>query len=243
MQEIVYHTNYQLETSYWWFVARNKIIYSLLKKYCPINNNANLLDVGCGTGGFASFISNYIDVICLDTSELALSYCKKRGLSNLFFGTIADFNKKNIKMQFITMLDVVEHIANDREVLRQAFEALQNNGYLIATVPAYNWLWSRHDEIHMHQRRYNKKQFVELITTSGFEIVFSSYFNSFLFPLVAIKRLIERFLKNKKDSSSPVEKVSPLSNKILEKIFAFERIILKFIKFPFGLSIIVIAKK
>lgn len=241
MQEIVYHNNYELENSYWWFVARKKILRDLIQRYCLLNNKSNLLDVGCGTGGFASFISQYFNVICLDTSDLALSYCQDRGLKNLFKGTLEEFNKDNI--QIITMLDVVEHIENDKRVIERAYELLENNGYLIVTVPAYKWLWSDHDEIHMHKRRYKKKEIARLVESAGFEIVFSTYFNFFLFPTVAIMRIIEILFKTKKNIDKPVVSVPYFINKLLEKIFSLEKYFLKFIKFPFGLSILIIAKK
>lgn len=243
MQEIVYHINYELENSYWWFVARKKILRDLIQRYCLFNNETNLLDVGCGTGGFASFISQYCNVICLDTSDLALSYCKKRGLNNLYQGTLEEFNTDNNKIQIISMLDVVEHIENDKRVIERAYELLEENGCLIITVPAYKWLWSEHDEIHMHKRRYTKKEIVKLIESAGFKIVFATYFNFFLFPTVALMRIIEILLKTKKKIERPVVPVPTFINIILEKIFSLEKYFLKFFKFPFGLSILIIAKK
>lgn len=241
MHENVYHINYELETSYWWFVARNKIVLSLLKRFTSLNKGETVLDVGCGTGGFASLLESQYEVLCLDTSPLAIEYCRKRGLEKVFLMPLQDFSSENYRVRAIFFLDVIEHIDDDYSVVARARELLSSKGYLIVTVPAYRWLWSRHDEIHMHKRRYTKQQLKELLSALDFDIKFISYFNSFLFLPAAIKRFFE---KNRNEGEvQPVEPVSETANKILERIFLFEKHILPIFRFPFGLSIIAIAQK
>lgn len=241
MEEIVYHTNYELEDNYWWFVAKFKIVRTLIEKVCKLEDSANILDVGCGTGGFAAKISDKYEAMCLDTSDIALQYCKKRGLSNLFHMKLGDFPKDEHVIDAITMLDVIEHIDDDYEVIRDARSILREKGWLIVTVPAYMWLWSKHDEVHMHKRRYTKQKLNNIIQKAGFDIHFSSYFNTFLFPAAALKRIIGKIVGENK-SEQPVEPVSPMINKIFTKVFSSEASILPSIRFPFGVSIIAIAK-
>ena len=88
MQEIVYHTNYELEDSYWWFQARQVIIDKLIHKFTNLKNNDTILDAGCGTGGFASYISQYFNVIGLDTSKTAIEFSKKRGIKVIYNQTL-----------------------------------------------------------------------------------------------------------------------------------------------------------
>lgn len=241
MYENVYHINYELETSYWWFVARNKIVLSLLKRFAPLNEGETVLDVGCGTGGFASRLASRYNVLCLDTSPLAIEYCRRRGLHNVFLMPLQDFPSDNYSVRAVFFLDVIEHIDDDYSVLARAREILSSQGYLIITVPAYRWLWSRHDEIHMHKRRYTKQQLKELLSALNFDIRFISYFNSFLFLPAAIKRFFE---KNRNEGGiHPVDPVSKTMNRVLERIFLFEKHILPIFRFPFGLSIIAIAQK
>ncbi len=241
MHENVYHINYELETSYWWFVARNKIVKSLLQRYTNLSKGATVLDVGCGTGGFASLLKDEFNVLCLDTSPLAIEYCQARGLDSVFLMSLQEFPLGKYDISAIFFLDVIEHIDDDYSVLVRAREILSPQGYLIITVPAYRWLWSRHDEIHMHKRRYTKQQLKDLLLTLNFEIRFLSYFNSFLFLPAVVKRFLQK--NRNEEDVQPVEPVSETTNKILERIFFFENRILPFFHFPFGLSIIAIAKK
>ncbi len=243
MQEIVYHTNYKLENEYWWFVARNRIVKTLFKKYIKPKDNSYVLDFGIGTGGFASLLNPEYNVIGLDMSKTALEYSEKRGIDNLFHGLLEDFPKDEHNIHAITALDVIEHIEDDKDITAQLFNTLQKDGYLVATVPAYQWMWSKHDEIHMHYRRYNKNNFNEILKNAGFEIVFSSYFNTLLFLPAYLKRMFDRITGAEKKITEPVEEVAPAINSIFTNIFLTEKDILKEFSLPFGLSIITIAKK
>jgi ubiquinone/menaquinone biosynthesis C-methylase UbiE len=241
MQEIVYHTNYELEDTYWWFVARNKVIYNIVKNKTDLNKGDTILDAGCGTGGFSKYMSRRYKMIGLDTSSTALEYARKRGLVNLFHTTLDKFPKDDWDVKAITMLDVIEHIDDDRSAVRQAYEILQPGGWLIASVPAFMWLWSNHDEMHMHKRRYVMSRFRDMITASGFEIEYSTYFNTLLFLQAAAKRMFNRMFQKEQDK--PVDELPKFLNNIFTKVFSAEALLLPGIKFPFGLSIICIARK
>lgn len=243
MQEVVYHTNYKLENSYWWFVARNQIVKSIIENRTDLPNGANVLDVGCGTGGFAKLISDRFNPICMDTSPIAIDYCRKRGITQLYETTLDDFPAKSVDFSAITMLDVIEHIEDDASVVAKAFEILPANGWFIATVPAYQRLWSKHDEIHLHYRRYNRTDFENLLKNAGFSIKYSSYFNTILFAPAIIKRFIDKITGAESKKTEPVEEVSPFINKLFTKLFLLEKKILKNAALPFGLSIVVVAKK
>ncbi len=243
MQEIVYHTNFEIEDTYWWFVARNQIIYDFIQNQTDIKPHAFILDVGCGTGGFAAKLKNTYIPVCLDASATALEYCKKRGINLLHNMYLQDFPKNKYNLSAIIMLDVIEHIKDADSVLHSACELLPPGGTLIITVPAYMWLWSKHDEIHQHYRRYTKKQLNQAIKNAGFEIEYSTYFNFFLFFPAILKRFLDKLTGADKKNQEPVEKISPFLNKIFTRIFKFEGNFLGRIKFPFGVSILASAKK
>lgn len=244
MQEVVYHTNYKFEDSYWWFTARSEVVRNIIKKVCKFENTPIVLDVGCGTGGFArDMMKDGFKVIGLDTSETALEYAKMRGVEVLYQMTLDKFDAKDKNIDAITILDVIEHIEDDKAVINDISNTLNSGKWLIATVPAYQWLWSRHDEIHMHYRRYKLNDFQNLIKNAGFEIYFASYYNSFLFLPAVMKRFLDKITGAEKKHTEPVEVVSDRMNKLFDKIFKFEKKFLPSFRFPFGLSIILVAKK
>ena len=243
MEEIVYHTNFQLENTYWWFIARNRIVMELLNKFVKIDPASQVLDVGCGTGGFTKKLLEQYDTIGLDTSPLAIEYCKQREIEKLFLGPLNEFPTENYRIQAITILDVIEHIESDEAIVQQLYDTLPHNGWLVATVPAYKWLWSEHDVLHKHYRRYTKKEFVTLLRKHNFEIEFASYFNSLLFGLSAVNRIFGNLFHKKNEPVAPVDPVPPFLDKIFKSVFQSEKNLLPHIKFPFGLSILVIAKK
>ena len=243
MEEIVYHTNYKLEDNYWWFVARNRIIRDIIDEKCNLKDGDDFLDVGCGTGGFTAMLLDRFKVIGLDASQTALEYSKKRGLKNLYDCYLDSFPKEKWNVKGISMLDVIEHIEDDLAVAKQAYDILPDGGCLVLSVPAYQWLWSRHDEIHMHYRRYTKAGIKNVLKKAGFEIEFSSYMNFFLFPAAVIKRFIDKITGADKKHDAPVDEVSAMMNKIFTKLFLFEGKLLKLFRFPVGVSVLIIARK
>lgn len=242
MQEVVYHSNYDIEDKYFWFLARNAIIGRIVRLYSQTQRDEFILDVGCGTGGFAKIISATNQVICLDTEPLAIEYCKKRGLNNVFLGTLDDYVPNGKKITTVTMLDVIEHIDDDLHAVKRVYDLLETKGRFIATVPAYQWLWSHHDEMHMHYRRFTLRRFCNLIEQAGFKIKFSSYFNTLLFPLAALKRISEKMIGGS-NRNEPVDPISPILNTIFTKIFSLEKRLIPPLSLPFGLSIVVVGEK
>lgn len=243
MQEIIYHTNFKLEDQYWWFVARNQIIKKAILDFIKLNKNNNLLDVGCGTGAFAAEMNQKTNVIALDTSPIALEYCSQRGIEQRFNCLLNDFPKDKFRIDAITFLDVIEHIQDDYQIVKDAYNIIENNGYVIASVPAYQWLWSHHDELHMHYRRYTKSQIEKVFKSANFQIIYSSYFNTLLFPIAVLKRFVDKITGADKKNTSPIEEVSPTINKLFKSIFMYEKNFIPKLKLPFGLSILIVAKK
>lgn len=230
-----------IEDEHWWNKGRRKILCSFIK---TIQNNRvlKILDVGCGPGGTSVAFKTFGDVTGIDFSTAALKIAIKRGL-HVSKGSLLTIPIKNESFDLISALDVIEHIEEEQEVLHEIKRMLAPDGHVLITVPAFQFLWSEHDIAVSHVRRYNAPQLKKSLHDAGFTIVRMSYFVSFVFPFVAIFRLLTKSGTKKSDPKPNMHKFPKLFNVILEKVMDIENMILKKYNFPFGVSIICIAKK
>jgi len=241
MEREVYFRHLQNESNHWWFRARGEIISAMIKKNISSNDKKlKILDFGSGSGTNIEMLSNLGDVYVYEKNKeifniLKLKYGKFR---NVKF--IENLGKENF-FDLILAADVIEHIKNDFETIENFYNILNTKGQLILTVPAYDFLMSKKDEVLQHYRRYNKKSLQKLIT-KYFDEIKVSYFNFFLFIPIAL--VIIFFKLFNMDFIDKVEKKpNELTNVILHRIFSFEKYFLNFLNFPFGVSIIAILKK
>lgn len=142
----------------------------------------------------------------------------------------------------ITAFDVIEHVAEPVEALRAILAALAPQGTFVCSVPAFQFLWSKHDELNHHFRRYNLALLRSQLTEAGFEVQFISYFNSWLFPPVAMLRLA-RNLVGSDAGQNDVAEVPPLLNGVLTRLFASERFAVSRFPLPFGVSLLAVARR
>jgi 2-polyprenyl-3-methyl-5-hydroxy-6-metoxy-1,4-benzoquinol methylase len=232
----------RLERYYWWFVGRRRIIESVLRKY--IGGKLRILDWGCGPGGNFPFLKKYGDVLGVDASDEALSACRKKGITTIAKAQDISEFASNEKFDLITNFDVLEHIGEDEKFLRDIRELLNPRGYVLVTVPAYQFLWTGLDEVLGHKRRYTKKEITQKFRQSGYDVVMSSYFIFFLSPAFILFRMVEKLRKN--NSSSLKESVLEfprLINQIFIWLLSLEAFLMNHFSLPFGTSIIVLATR
>jgi SAM-dependent methyltransferase len=239
MEEQLYRKFYEVETSHWWFVARQRIIQEIIEKETGIAPGSRILDVGCGTGAMLSSLSKRYDAYGTDTSPLAIEFCRQRKLQNVFQCTIEAFPFPDMKFDLVLLLDVIEHVDDDIGIVKAASGYLKQGGHILVTVPAYEFLWSRHDDINFHKRRYVKAGLRRVFERAGLKIQLLSYYNTILFPGALIGRLGERVFPPKGDRT--LEIPSPSLNSLLTQTFAFEKNLVGRFPMPFGLSIIGLA--
>jgi SAM-dependent methyltransferase len=239
MDDVLYSTFAAVEDRHWWFVARRDILFSLLKTRMNIPDGAEILDVGCGTGATLQALSRHYKAFGVDLSPLAVDQCRVRGLNNIAVGTLEKFPFPGKSFDLIAMLDVIEHIDDDVAALQLARKLLKVGGHILLTVPAFQFLWSKHDEVNQHKRRYTGQGLKERLAKSGYTIDFISYYNTFLFPLALAERLIEKLLR--KDASVALKIPPAPLNALFTQIFGLERWWLRATSFPFGLSLLAIA--
>ena len=244
MEDRKYIKFYEVENNHWWFVTRKKIISHIINKKIKKNKNNSLLDFGCGTGNILDELSKKYNAYGADMSELAINFCKKRNLNNIFTNDHF-FNNLEYKNKFdiITLLDVIEHVDEDQDLLGKLKDLLTEDGSIIVTVPAYQFLFGPHDIINMHKRRYVKKTLKKVIENSGYKIYKLSYFNTILAPLIILRRFLDRSLRGEEYLRDDDDVPNTFFNIILKFIFGLEKYILPYISMPFGISILCIAKK
>lgn len=234
----------KVEDKHWWFVARRQIIDGVIRRL-GLPQDGKILEAGCGTGGNLAMLSRHGEVTAMEVEPIACELANQRQLTLVKPGRLPDIIPFTDDYDLIVALDVIEHIDDDLAALKALHSRLKTGGWLIITVPAYQFLWSNHDEINHHKRRYRRHQLSRLIQNAGYKVTYSSYFNTLLFPLVLLNRMLQKILKieSKAEISDDLKLPSPPINQILRQIFASESNLMRSFSLPFGVSIITIARK
>jgi SAM-dependent methyltransferase len=246
MEQFVYEEMFSVEETHWWFVSKRKIVMYLIQKMLPRINvkreDCQIADLGCGCGATLKILSQEYHVSGMDSSNHAIEFCRQKGLEIQKGELPYDVPYHENKLDVVLLLDVIEHIEEDAETIKKAFSLLKPGGILICTAPAYQWLWSMHDETHHHKKRYNKKDFRRLFSLPSGVTIVCNYYNTFLFSLALIDRLTYKFLDGKRRKTG-VSYLPKILNTLFEKIFSLERFFLLRVRFPFGLSLIGVLQK
>jgi SAM-dependent methyltransferase len=243
MDTAEYAEMYKLESFYWWFVARRSLLEFIMKEVRPEVGDPLMLDVGCGTGINFSVMKKFGAAFCVDASEEALKFSKKRGVDDLVLSPVESLPFETSTFDVVTALDVLEHVDDDLRAIDELKRTLKEEGLLIITVPAYGFLWSEHDEALHHRRRYAASELRNKLTSGGFDVERISYYITFLFfPILLVRFVQSVFKKSVRAKTSHIILPSWL-NSLLIGILAFERFLLRWINFPFGVSLVCLARK
>ncbi len=234
-----------VENKHWWFMGRRKIVEKVIQQLkLPVNTE--ILEAGCGTGGNLAMLSRYGNISAMEIEEIACQIANERKITTVKKGSLPDNIPLKGEYGLIVMLDVLEHIDDDIAALEALHSLLKPDGYLLITVPAFPFLWSRHDEINHHYRRYIKSTLQRVAIQGGYKLNYTTYFNFFLFPIVAIIRSLKKLLKIDEKNlniSSDLNIPRKPINKFLSYLFASERYFMKWFSMPFGVSLLLVAQK
>lgn len=252
----LYQTISAVEDTHFWFTSRNRMIVSFIRATIRGPYDAmTFLEIGCGTGIVMATLERLGFIATgLDINEKALFYAVKRTKGTLIRQSIFGFKSKK-RFDIVGAFDVLEHIQDDRGFLKACHSLLRPKGYILLTVPSGMSLWSPVDTLSGHVRRYEYEELLQKLTDAGFTVNSLGYWNSLLLPIYSIwhkqagLRLDEVATstqagrKNKDVVSSHLQKMPFIINILLIWIFQLELILSRFIRFPFGATLVVCAQK
>ena len=254
-----YERMHALETDYWWFVGRRNLIARLLDATLPTleTDAPQLVDIGCGTGANLPMLREAVGpkgaVFGLDFSPLALQWARsegelKEGQVHLSQGDALALPLRDNCADIVTMLDVLEHLSDDGTALREVRRILKPGGALILSVPAYQHLWSAHDEALHHFRRYEKTSLNRALKRAGFAVWRLSFAMSLMPPVAWFwRRFVLPFAARRpRDAArhsqgAVLPPVPPLVNQMLVRYVGAEGAIIPTRPLRFGTSLVAVA--
>jgi SAM-dependent methyltransferase len=240
MERDVYHSMRALQREHWWFVGRRRVLEAL---FCSLGlpARARILEAGAGSGGNVPLLQRFGEVEAFDMDAEAAAFCREDTGVSCEVGSLPQANPFAGKPRFdlVVALDVIEHIDEDVASLRSLATCLAPGGRVLLTVPAYPWLFSGHDRIHHHKRRYTRRSLERLVREAGLRPHRSGYFNSLLLPMVVMVRMGQKLLQLNEESDARMP--GRLANSLLARVFGAESVLVRRIGFPAGVSLFVVA--
>lgn len=239
MDRVVYDRMAAHDSTHWWYRARRDILRDYLTRYGALPADARILEIGCGTGHNLPMLAAFGTVEAIEIDPAARAIASERlgrpvgeaplpALPGVARGAY----------DLVAVLDVVEHIADDVAALAAMRSLLKPGGKILIAVPAHQWLWSAHDVVNHHHRRYSKATLRAAIDAAGLRATKLRWFNSLLFPLAAAARIVGRLRgKDDSDDSPPAR---PL-NALFERVFRLERHLVGRVPMTPGVSLVTLA--
>ncbi len=239
MERVVYEQMAELDQRHWWYRARREVLAALIRRVAQPPAEARILELGCGTGHNLMMLGEFGRVDALELDEEARVIAEERLGRRVMKAPLPELDGvREHHYDLIGAFDVIEHIDDDRGALQSIASRLKPGGKFVMTVPAHQWMWSAHDVVNHHKRRYSKARLKRLVAESPLRLDTVGYFNSLLFPLAIAERLSSKIRgKDEANLSLPPEPI----NAILERAFAVERHLVGRLPLPPGLSLFAVA--
>jgi len=199
-------------------------------------------DFGCGAGGMFEALRQFGDVVGIDVSPLAVAVCRSKGYRGLAIGTLQNLPIRPQSLDLVGMTDVLEHVKDDEQAIRECLRVLKPGGLLLLTVPALRWLYNEHDRALGHFRRYSHKELRRVLVRCGFRVERLTHFNTLLLPLAITFRLVSMVRRGRTPQSDPLDLPRPW-NWLALQVLSAERILTRFVDLPVGLSLLCVVRK
>jgi len=237
-----YQIYFEQERKHWWFKVRAKILIDQIKKL-SLTDDSKILNVGACTYKTSELLEAFGKVTSVEFDKDCCAFVKQKLGKEMVQASTTALPFADNSFDLICAFDVIEHIENDELAVLEIKRVVKKNGFVFLTVPAYQFLWSYHDEVNHHYRRYTLKTLLGLVSPPKNRIIKKTYFNSILFAPILIFRLLDKFKSNKvaeEKSNLDVFDNNKLINRIFYKLFSIEIPLLNKMNFPFGVSIMLL---
>jgi SAM-dependent methyltransferase len=191
---------HRAEDRHWWYQGRRHVLERVIAPL-GLPAHARILDAGCGSGRNMVDLAHHGTVTGVELSSASVALARERNAGEVLEGSVMDMPFDEATFDLAVSLDVIEHLEDDIGALRELRRVTKPSGTLLVTVPAYQWLWSGHDEINHHHRRYNRRSLLAAAQSAGWQPQSSTHFNSLLLPAAILLRALERFKPSATKSS------------------------------------------
>ncbi|MBK8622088.1 MAG: class I SAM-dependent methyltransferase [Saprospiraceae bacterium] len=244
MDRQYYKQYYSLERNHWWFVVRSALIRQCLDMHLPKSRPLQILNIGIATGATSQMLSHFGEVISSEYDEETCRFVKEELGIEVIQASVTDLPFENDTFDLVCAFDVIEHVEEDAPGVIEMKRVCKKNGFIAITVPADMALWSQHDVINHHFRRYNLNEISDLMSKPGLSATYSGYFNTILYPPVLLVRKLKNIFTNSKKPASDFDMSLPgWTNYLLKTVFSIEKWWFGKLQMPFGVSIMWLGQK
>jgi SAM-dependent methyltransferase len=244
MRESEFRALLEVDDRHWWYRGRRRVLAAQLDRLA-VPRGAAILDAGCGSGRTMDELSRLGPVSGFDLNPVGVEAARLRGHADVRAAAVEDIPHDDGSFELITCLDVLEHTPDDVRSLRELRRVARPGGVLVATVPAYQSLWSDHDEANHHYRRYRRSSLRRAAAAAGWDPVSFTYFNSILLPPAAALRLAQRATRHRRQAPphSQVHLTPHRIDRLLEAPMRLEAALIRLgIRLPAGLSLLAVLR-
>lgn len=237
---------FKMEREHWWFRVREDIILDQFKTSVHKTVPLQILNVGAATGRSSEMLEPFGQIQSIEYDEPSYRFCLDVLNMKIDQGSITELPYPDNAFDCVCAFDVVEHVEDHQKAISELFRVCKPGGKIFITVPAFMSLWSNHDVVNHHFRRYRKNQLLNLFSPNGGRLIRTTYFNFILFIPIFLVRSIQRlFTRKKQEELKPDNDMieSGFINGVFKTVFSYERTLLRKINFPFGVSLLLLWEK